>query len=230
MVSARNSKKSKKVNRQRVPINGKQPAIERPDFSQVPAVPYIWGYARVSTVEQSLDMQITALKAAGCEDKHILADKLSGKTAQRQAFKLLLKKLQPGDTLIIYAFSRIFRNTKLLLELFDDFKAKKVKLISLTERGIDVNTSHGRMVATMLAAVDQNEVDRVRDRTVDGMAERARQGVKFGAPSKVSEVDAKKMAHMRFKTGIRIPAISAKFKISDAAVYQHTKPYAHLYS
>ncbi len=225
----RQSKKSRKPVRPRVTKSGPQPAYDGPDFSKVPPVPYIWGYARVSTAEQSLDMQITALKAAGCEDRRLLFDKLSGKTAQRLEFKRLLKALQPHDTLIIYSFSRIFRNTKLLLELFDDFKAKKIKLISLTERGIDVNTSHGRMVATMLAAVDQNEVDRVRDRTVDGMAEKARQGVKFGAPPKVSEDDAKVMARMRFKTGIPVPAIATKYKVSDAAVYHRTKPYAANY-
>ncbi len=217
------SKKSRKPARPRVTIKANQQAFESPDFSKVPPVPYIWGYARVSTAEQSLDMQITALKAAGCEDRRLLFDKLSGKTAQRLEFKRLLKALQPHDTLIIYSFSRIFRNTKLLLELFDDFKAKKIKLISLTERGIDVNTSHGRMVATMLAAVDQNEVDRVRDRTVDGMAERARQGVKFGAPPKVTPEIAAKMRHMRFKTRIPVPAIATKFKVSEASVYQHTK-------
>lgn len=104
----RRSNKSRKPNRPRVPIKVSQPSIERPDFSQVPPVPYIWGYARVSTAEQSLDMQITALKAAGVEDRHILTDKLSGKTAQRLEFKRLLKHLQPGDTVIVYSLSRLF--------------------------------------------------------------------------------------------------------------------------
>ncbi len=216
---------SKKPVRPRVPIKYKQPAT---NFQKVQPVPYIFGYARVSTVEQRLDMQMTALEEIGCT--RIFTDKLSGKTAQRLQFKLMLKHLQPGDTVVVYSLSRLFRNAKQLLELFDEFKANKITLRSLTEKSIDINTSHGRMIATVLAAVDENEVGRVRDRTIAGMAERGRQGVTFGAPPKISPADAKKMAHMRFKTGIRVPAIAEKFKISDAAVYQHTKPYAANYS
>lgn len=219
-MTSRNSKKSKKLARPRIPKSGQQPAFEIPDFSKVPPVPYIFGYARVSTIEQRLDMQLTALKEAGCT--RIFTDKLSGKTAKRLEFKRMLKHLQPGDTIVVYSLSRLFRNTKHLLELFDTFKKDKIALRSLTER-LDLNTSHGRMVATMLAAVDENEVNRVRERTIDGMAERARQGVKFGAPPKVSPDMAAKMKHMRFKTRIPVPAIAAKFKVSAAAVYQHTK-------
>lgn len=98
------------------------------------------------------------------------------------------------------------------------------------ERGMVLNTVHRRLKrgqgieqALDMAAVDQNEVDRVRDRTIDGMAERARQGVKFGAPPKVSPDDAAKMKHMRFKTGVPVNAIAQRFKVSPAAVYQHTK-------
>lgn len=214
-------KKWRNAARPQIPIKSSQPAIQAPDFSKVPPVPYIFGYARVSTVEQSLDMQVTALNDAGCT--RIFTDKLSGKTAQRLQFKLMMKHLQPGDTIVVYSLSRLFRNTKHLLELFDQFKKDKITLRSITEKSLDITTSHGRMIATVLAAVDENEVGRVRDRTIDGMAERARQGVKFGAPPKVTPADAAKMKHMRFKTGIPVPAIAAKFHVSAAAVYQHTK-------
>jgi DNA invertase Pin-like site-specific DNA recombinase len=171
----------------------------------------ILGYARVSTVEQRLDMQITALNEAGCT--RIFTDKLSGKTAQRLEFKRMLKHLQPGDTLLVFSLSRLFRNTKQLLELFDRFKAERITLRSLTERSIDINTSHGRMIATVLAAVDENEVGRVRDRTVAGMAERGRRGVKFGAPPKVSPPMAAKMKHMRFIT--RIPVQGDRVEVQS---------------
>lgn len=197
-----------------------EPASHAPDFSKVPPVPYVFGYARVSTAEQSLDMQITALNAAGCN--RIFTDKLSGKTAHRLEFKRMMKHLQPGDTIIVYSLSRLFRNTKHLLGLFDDFKAQKITLRSLTEP-LDLKTSYGRMAATMLAAVDEAEVGRVRERTIAGMAERGRQGVVFGRPAKVSPSDAAQMKQMRFKTKIPVPAIAQKFGVSQAAVYQHTK-------
>lgn len=221
----RNSKKSKNVTRPRPPIRVSLPAIEKPDFSKVPPVPYIFGYARVSTKEQRLDLQLTALKDAGCT--RIFTDKLSGKTAKRMEFKLMLHHLQRGDTILVYSLSRLFRNTKQLLELFDKFKADGITLRSLTEP-LDLKTSYGRMAATMLAAVDEAEVGRTRERTIAGMDESERQGVKMGAPPKVSPADAKKMAHMRFKTRIPVPAIARKFDVSEAAVYQHTKPLAGL--
>jgi DNA invertase Pin-like site-specific DNA recombinase len=197
-----------------------QHCIEMPDFSKVPPVPYIFGYARVSTVQQRLDLQMTVLKEAGC--KRIFTDKLSGKTAQRHQFKLMLKHLQRGDTILVYSLSRLFRNTKQLLELFDKFKADGITLRSLTEP-LDLKTSYGRMAATMLAAVDEAEVGRTRERTIAGMDESERQGVKFGAPPKVTPAIAAKMKTMRFKTGIPVPAIARQFSVSAAAVYQHTK-------
>ena len=217
---------SKKPFRPRAPIKSIEPATVMPDFSKVPPVPRIFGYARVSTVAQRLDMQITALNDAGCD--RLFTDKLSGKTAQRHDFKKMLHHLQRGDTILVYSLSRLFRNTKQLLELFDRFKADGITLRSLTEP-LNLSTSYGRMAATMLAAVDEAEVGRTREKTIAGMAESGRQGVKFGAPPKVSEDDAKVMARMRFKTRIPVPAIAAKYKVSDAAVYQRTKPYASNY-
>lgn len=208
------SKKSKQRVRPRVLKSTQQPA------TKIQKVPYIFGYARVSTVEQRLDMQITALEAVPCT--RIFMDKLSGKSAQRLDFKLMLKHLQEGDTVVVYSLSRLFRNTKQLLELFDDFNSRDITLRSLTEN-LNIRTATGRMAATILAAVDEHERGRVRERTIAGMAERGRQGVKFGAPPKVSPADAAKMKHMRWKTRIPVSAIATKFNVSDAAVYQHTK-------
>lgn len=212
--------RSKKANRPLAPISQSLLAIGRTDFSKVPPIPYIFGYARVSTIEQRLDLQLTALKEAGCT--RIFTDKLSGKTAHRLEFKRMLKHLQPGDTLLVYSLSRLFRNAKQLLEIFDKFKADRITLRSLTEP-LDLKSSYGRMAATMLAAVDEAEVGRVRERTVAGMEESSRQGVKFGAPPKVQPADAAQMKHMRFKTGIPVKAIAKRFGVSEAAVYLHTK-------
>lgn len=221
------SKKSKRLVRPQVPIKGKQPCIEGPDFSKVPSVPYIFGYVRVSRDDQNPEMQITMMKEAGAQ--RIFMDKLSGRTDRRPEFKLMLKHLQPHDTLLIYSFSRLFRNTEMMLALFRRFNDEKITLRCLTQP-LDIRTSHGRLHAKFLAAVDEHEVEQLAERTKHGMAELKRQGRKFGAPPKVSPEDAKKMAHMRFKTRIPVPAIASRYHVSDAAVYQHTKPYAANYS
>lgn len=173
----RRSNKSRQQVRRRTKTDRSVAPIEA-KILEIPAVPKIFGYARVSTAEQSLDMQLTALEGAGCD--RIFSDKLSGKTAHRIQFNLMLKHLQKGDTILVYSMSRLFRNAAKLLALFDDFKRIGVELRSLTEKSIDIRTAHGRMVATVLAAVDEVEVGRVRERTMAGMTERARQGQGLG--------------------------------------------------
>lgn len=181
------------------------------------------GYARVSTEEQSLDLQRTAIIAAGVNpDRDLFCDKNSATYLQRPWFKLMLKQIQAGDTLIVYSVSRLFRDTEKLLAFFKMMKAKGVKIKSLTET-LDLETSQGRMVATMQAAVDQYEREKIGDRTRDGMAERVRQGVQMGRKPKVSPAKAVTMKDMR-KRGVKVPVIAKKFGVSTAAVYLHTTP------
>jgi DNA invertase Pin-like site-specific DNA recombinase len=147
-------------------------------------------------------------------------DKLSGRTAHRPQFQLMLKHLRPGDTVIVYAFSRLFRNSQQLIELFTRFNAEKITLRSLTEH-IDIRTSHGRMAAKILAAVDEAEVERLAERTKDGMAERKRQGAVFGRPRIVDPEDIQKMRAMR-KSKVPVATIASRFHCSAATVYNNT--------
>lgn len=212
------SNKSKQRVRPRVSNKSKQPSKEA-EILEIPAVPKIFGYARVSTAEQSLDMQLTALEKSGCD--RIFSDKMSGKTAQRLQFRLMLKHLQKGDTVLVYSMSRLFRNAAKLLALFDDFKKIGVELRSLTEKSIDINTAHGRMVATVLAAVDEVEVGRVRERTIAGMSERMRQGQVMGRPRKIEIEQIKQMKELR-RAKVPVPRIATRFGCSSATVYNLT--------
>lgn len=206
-------KSSKKVNRPRQKVVG---ALKRP-LLEIPAVPRIFGYARVSTVEQSLGMQTIMLKESGCD--RIFEDKISA-AGRRPQYNLMRKHCQRGDKIKVYSLSRLFRDTKKLLILFDELKGEGVELISLTER-LDLKTSHGRMVATMLAAVDEMERGRVRERTTDGMAALKSQGAVFGRPRVVGDKQVKLMKAWR-RQGMKVPMIARKIGCSAATVYNNT--------
>lgn len=212
-MSRRNSKK---VARPGPKSNGRQPAIEGPDFSKVPPVPRIFGYYRVSREDQNPDMQITALKNSGCD--RLFGDKLSGRTDRRPEWRRVRKHLQPGDALKVYAMSRLFRNLQQIDELIREFNANNITLITLTE-GINIRTSQGKLQARIAASFDEAEVDRLANRTRDGMAERKRQGAVFGRPRVVSKAQIKQMKKWRGKVPAKM--IADRMHCSVASVYNN---------
>ncbi|MGL5950085.1 MAG: recombinase family protein, partial [Cetobacterium sp.] len=100
-----------------------------------------FGYARVSTTDQNLEMQISALDKYGVDK--IFSDKATGKNMQRKEFVKLLEQLRKGDTLVIFSLSRLGRKTKDLIELIEKFNSEGISLVSLKE-SIDTNSPVGR--------------------------------------------------------------------------------------
>lgn len=186
------------------------------DMLEIPMVPRLVGYARVSTPEQRLDMQLERLIAAGVDREHDLFwDKTSATNARRPYFNLMKKHLQRGDTLLVYAVSRLFRDTQKLLAFFAEMKAKGVEIKSITET-LDLKSSQGRMIATMQAAVDQYEREKISDRTTHGMQTSAAQGQYMGRPRKIDDVKA---ARMRKERKYMNPKqLAAKYSCSVATV------------
>jgi DNA invertase Pin-like site-specific DNA recombinase len=185
--------------------------------------PQTMGYARVSTSEQSLDMQITALKAAGVPDEpyRLFREKVSA-AGHRPQLSLLMKMLRKGDTLYVYSFSRLSRELKKLLILMDELRAKGVTIRSTSEPHIDPHTTSGRLVLSMTGAIDENERRRLRERTTDGMTERKRQGVSMGRPRLVTPEVAAQMQKLRNKR-ISVSAIASQFKVKPSTVYANTR-------
>lgn len=196
----------------------RSPVAMAPDFSERIA-PETVGYARVSTVEQSLDMQLSALEDEGCDI--IFHEKVGADDLRRHQFSNLKKYIMRGDTVVVYAFSRLNRNLKKLLILVDWFEENGINLRSKSEPHIAPFTTAGRMMLSVIGALDENEVRRVRDRTRDGMAERKRRGQRMGRPLKVTPEIAAQMKAMR-KRKIAAPIIATKFKLSVQSVYANT--------
>ncbi len=149
-----------------------------------------YGYARVSTDDQNTAMQLTALKNAGC--KKIFKDEgLSGATAKRPALTRCLKKLEKGDTLIVWKLDRLGRSLRDLIAMLDDLRARGVKFHSLTE-AIDTATPTGRAMWQMIGVLAELERSLIVERTQAGMKEARRRGVTFGRKKKLTSAQIAK--------------------------------------
>lgn len=179
------------------------------------------GYARVSRDDQNLDMQLAAMKECGVTDFY--AEKISAVNAHRPQFHLMMKMLEPGDTLYVYAFNRLCRDLKLLLSIVDELKVMGVTLRSTSEPHVDPFTTNGRLLISVTGAVDENELGRIRDRTRDGMAERKRQGMFFGRKRIVTEQVQREMQDMRTRLKISVTRIADHFAVKPSTVYANTK-------
>lgn len=144
----------------------------------------IFGYARVSTNQQSLDVQIKALKEAGVKANRIFTDKVSGKSLERTGLDLLRIKVEEGDVILIKKLDRLGRDTADMIQLIKEFDELGVSIRFLDD-GISTEGTMGKMIVTILSAVAQAERHRILERTTEGRLEAKNKGVKFGRKRKI---------------------------------------------
>lgn len=149
------------------------------------------GYARVSTDDQSLSLQLDALQGAGCE--RVFEDKISGAKAERPGLAAALSQLRGGDTLIVWRLDRLGRSVADLLHLVGEIQAAGAGFESLTEK-IDTTGAAGRLVFHVFAAFAEFERNLIRERTNAGLVAakaRGRQGGRPGLdPGKIAAIKA----------------------------------------
>lgn len=137
-----------------------------------------FGYARVSTVEQSLDLQMSALKASGCTD--VLTDEgYSGADFTRPGLTRLLRRLRRGDTVVVWRLDRLGRSLFELLKLVRDLNERGVEFRSLSE-SLDTSTRGGRLLLHVLASMAEFERSLISERTKAGMAAARSRGSQIG--------------------------------------------------
>ncbi|WP_407244520.1 recombinase family protein [Klebsiella pneumoniae] len=140
----------------------------------------IFGYARVSTSQQSLDIQIRALKDAGVKANRIFTDKASGSSTDRSGrLDLLRMKVEEGDVILVKKLDRLGRDTADMIQLIKEFDAQGVA-VRFIDDGISTDGDMGQMVVTILSAVAQAERRRILERTNEGRQEAKLKGIKFG--------------------------------------------------
>ena len=176
------------------------------------------GYARVSSVGQSLDLQIEALTAAGCEK--IYAEKRSGRTAKdRPELARALDQLRPHDQLIVTRLDRLARSVGDLHAIVEQISAAGAGFRCLQQGGADTTSSTGKLMLAILGAVAEFENDIRRERQRDGIEKAKERGVYCGRPA---SIDVQRISHLS-ELGVGATAIARQLNISRASVYRLLK-------
>ena len=142
------------------------------------------GYARVSTQDQNLDLQIEALTTAGC--KKIFDDKINGSRAERPGLADLLEMLREGDTLVVWKLDRLGRSVKNLVDLVGELQKRGVQFKSLTD-AIDTGTPSGRFFFHVMASLAQMERELTVERTRAGLQVARQLGRKGGRKRQMTD-------------------------------------------
>jgi DNA invertase Pin-like site-specific DNA recombinase len=138
-----------------------------------------FGYARVSTIDQNLELQIDELKKAGCDK--IFQEKVTGTRKDRPELAEMLKMLRPGDKVVVWKLDRIGRSFKHLIELIEHFKENKIEFISLKEN-IDTTSATGKLIFNIFASLSEFEREMISERTKAGLAAARARGREGGRP------------------------------------------------
>jgi DNA invertase Pin-like site-specific DNA recombinase len=173
------------------------------------------GYARVSTHDQKLRLQLDALEEAGCWNvyqEHASASK----RRKRPQLELALTDLRPGDTLIVWKLDRLTRNLRELFLILDRIHEAGAGFKSLTEQ-IDLSTATGRLLLGMFGAFAQFAAELTAERTGAGIRAIQARGLQYGAKPMLSDAKAAQLVKMR-KSGATIAETADKFKVSTGTV------------
>jgi DNA invertase Pin-like site-specific DNA recombinase len=179
-----------------------------------------FGYARVSTDDQKLDLQHDALIRAGVEPERIFEDCLSGMRADRPGLAAVLKAVREGDILVVWRLDRLGRSLKELIALADDLKRRGVQLRSVTE-GIDTTTIGGELTFHLFDAIAQFERNLIRERTRAGLASARAKG-KIGGRKPGMKVKDIAVAKALLRDGeLTVHEIAERLGVGPSTLYRH---------
>ncbi len=175
------------------------------------------GYARVSTEDQRLTVQLEVLKKAGCT--RIYREKVSGALRDRPELNRLLDQLRKGDVVIVWKLDRLARSTRNLLEIVESISNVEARFQSISEPWADTTTHAGKMIMTIFAGIAEFERDLIRERTGAGRADAQKRGVRFGRPKKMNE-DQQELARRLLQEGKSVREVARTFSIHPATLYR----------
>ena len=175
----------------------------------------LYGYARVSSIDQDLGIQRMALKAAGCEVTR--AEKASGTRRDgRSELQVLLDFLRPGDTLVVTRIDRLARSLKDLQDIVHELKAKGVAL-KATEQPVDTGNAAGKAFLDMLGVFAEFETNLRRERQMEGIKAAKERGVYKG---RKRSIDVAEVRRLRIEEKLGPAAIARRLGIGRASVYR----------
>lgn len=170
------------------------------------------GYARVSTEEQKIDLQMEALKKAGC-DKIFADHGASGGSFEREGLEAAIASLQKGDVLVVWRLDRLGRSLSKLVDLMDKLGRRKIDFLSLSE-SIDTGSSGGRLVFHMMAALAEFERALISERTRAGMQAARQKGKHLGRRPSLSADQVDEAILAIEQNGEYIADVAERFDVS----------------
>ena len=173
------------------------------------------GYARVSSVGQSLQVQIDKLK--NC--RKIFQEKKSATGGKRLQLAACLEYVREGDTLVVTRLDRLARSTLHLCQIADELRRKEVEL-QVIDQNINTADATGRLLFNMLGAINQFETEIRAERQLDGINKAKEKGVKFGAQRKLSDGQIEEIKKRR-QSGVLIKNLMQEYRLSKASVYRY---------
>ena len=203
-MAQKSQKRSPKNSRKNCPENNSE------------APPQLIGYARVSTTDQNTDLQLDALKQAGCAA--IFEDKISGTTHSRAGLDAALARIGAGDKLVVWRLDRLGRSIPHVMTIVTELAARGASLISLTE-GFDTGSEAGELYSTILAMIAHVERRMISARTKAGLEAARARGVCLGAPRKLSTRALVKAAREAAR-GRSVDELAHELGVSRATLYR----------
>lgn len=182
-----------------------------------------FGYARVSTQDQNLDLQLEALRREGCAK--VFQEKASGAKTDRPELAKLLEHLREGDTIVVWKLDRLGRSLTHLVQLVTELEARNVGLISLNDP-VDTTTAQGRLVFRIFASLAEFERELIRERTNAGLQSARRRGQQLGRPEGLSKAaqDKALVAESLYKAGKHsVEGIARHIGISKSTLYRYLR-------
>lgn len=181
------------------------------------------GYARVSTEDQHLDLQVTALALHGCAPEHIITDKgQSGSRFDRPGLNRALRVLKPGDTLVVWRLDRLGRSLKHLIETVERLKERGVHFASLQE-AIDTSSAGGNLIFQIMGALAEFERKLIIERTNAGIAAARARGRKGGRRRKMDAAKLEEARSLIEADGLSVAHAARKLGVSRATLYAELK-------
>ena len=173
------------------------------------------GYARVSSVGQSLEVQLDKLK----DCKKIFQEKRSAAAGKRPQLEACLEYVREDDTLVVTRLDRLARSTLHLCQIADELKRKGVEL-RVVDQNIDTADATGRLLFNMLGAIAQFETEIRAERQLDGITKARKKGVRFGARQKLAKEQIKELKRKR-EAGALIKTLMKECGLSKASIYRY---------
>lgn len=175
------------------------------------------GYARVSTLEQHLHYQVSALYKAGCTV--VFEEKVSGVRQKREELEEALKYLRKGDTLVVWKLDRLGRGLKDLISKIQELESKEIGFQSLTE-GIDTTTASGKFFFHIMASLSEFERALIRERTVSALKE-ARSRGRLGGRPPISDKQIEYMLKLYNRKEVTVKQMLEMLHISKTTLYNY---------